>query len=153
MRPFTRPRVSRMSLCVAVAGVLAAMPSAVPIAQSGITIAVDVAAGRHPINPNIYGVAHATSAQLTDLGSPLNRDGGNNTTRYNWQQNADNRGSDWYFQSIADSSATPGARGDQFVASSRAAGAEPMLTIPLIDWVAKVGPNRSKLASFSIAKY
>jgi hypothetical protein len=28
-----------------------------------------------------------------------------------------------------------------------------MLTIPLIDWVAKVGPGRSKLASFSIAKY
>jgi hypothetical protein len=28
-----------------------------------------------------------------------------------------------------------------------------MLTIPLIDWVAKVRPNRGKLASFSIAKY
>ncbi len=28
-----------------------------------------------------------------------------------------------------------------------------MLTIPMIDWVAKLGPNRSKLASFSIAKY
>ena len=28
-----------------------------------------------------------------------------------------------------------------------------MLTIPMIDWVAKLGVNRSKLASFSIAKY
>jgi hypothetical protein len=28
-----------------------------------------------------------------------------------------------------------------------------MLTIPIIDWIAKVGPNRSKLASFSIIKY
>ena len=28
-----------------------------------------------------------------------------------------------------------------------------MLTIPTIDWVAKLGPGRSKLASFSIAKY
>jgi glycosyl hydrolase family 44 len=28
-----------------------------------------------------------------------------------------------------------------------------MLTVPMIDWVAKVGTNRSKLASFSIAKY
>ncbi len=28
-----------------------------------------------------------------------------------------------------------------------------MLTIPMIDWVAKLGANRSKLASFSIAKY
>ena len=28
-----------------------------------------------------------------------------------------------------------------------------MLTVPTIDWIAKVGPNRTKLASFSIAKY
>ena len=28
-----------------------------------------------------------------------------------------------------------------------------MLTVPTIEWVAKVGPNRSKLASFSVAKY
>ena len=28
-----------------------------------------------------------------------------------------------------------------------------MLTVPIIDWIAKVGPNREKLASFSIAKY
>ena len=28
-----------------------------------------------------------------------------------------------------------------------------MVTIPLIGWVAKLGPNRDKLASFSVAKY
>jgi hypothetical protein len=28
-----------------------------------------------------------------------------------------------------------------------------MLTVPMIDWVAKVAANRNKLASFSIAKY
>ena len=153
MRLFTRTGVSRTSLCLAVTSVLAAMAGAFPVAQSGITIAVDVASNRHPIHPNVYGVAHATSAQLADLGSPLNRNGGNNTTRYNWQQNADNRGSDWYFESIADSSATAGERGDTFIANARAASAQAMLTIPLIDWVAKAGPNRSKLASFSIAKY
>jgi len=140
-------------LCLAVTGVLAAVSGAFPVAQSGITIAVDVASNRHPINPNIYGVAHATTGQLADLGSPLNRNGGNNTTRYNWQQNADNRGSDWYFESIGDSSATAGERGDTFITNARAANAQAMLTIPLIDWVAKVGSNRSKLASFSIAKY
>ena len=104
-------------------------------AQSAITIAVDAAANRRPINPNIYGVAHATAAELNDLNSPLNRNGGNNTTRYNWQVNADNRGSDWYFQSIAEPSATPGERGDTFIAGARAANAQAMLTIPLIDWV------------------
>ena len=116
-------------------------------------IRVDAAAGRHPINPNVYGVAHATTAQLSDLNTPLNRHGGNNTTRYNWQLNADNRGNDWYYESIGDSSATPGERGDTFFASSRAANAQAMLTIPLIDWVAKLGAGRSKLAGFSIAKY
>jgi hypothetical protein len=118
-----------------------------------VSVNVDANANRHAIHPNIYGVAHATTAQLNDLNSPLNRNGGNNTTRYNWQLNADNRGNDWYYESIAESSATAGERGDTFFANSRAANAQAMLTIPLIDWVAKLGPNRTKLASFSIAKY
>ena len=122
-------------------------------AQNPITINVDAAANRRPINPNIYGVAHATTADLNDLNSPLNRNGGNNTTRYNWQLNADNRGNDWYYESIADSSATAGERGDTFFVNSRTAHAQAMLTIPTIEWVAKVGTNRSKLAGFSIAKY
>jgi hypothetical protein len=118
-----------------------------------VTVNVDANANRHAINPNIYGVAHATTAQLNDLNSPLNRNGGNNTTRYNWQLNADNRGNDWYYESIAESNATAGERGDTFFANSRAANAQSMLTIPIIDWVAKLGSNRGKLASFSIAKY
>src|SRR5712691_2241237 len=122
-------------------------------AQSAITIAVDAAANRRPINPNIYGVAHATTAQLNDLNSPLNRNGGNNTTRYNWQLNADNRGNDWYYESIGDSSAIAGERGDTFISNSRAGNAVAMLTVPLIDWVAKLGSNRSKLAGFSVAKF
>ena len=118
-----------------------------------VTVNVDANANRHPINPNIYGVAHATTAQLNDLNSPLNRNGGNNTTRYNWQLNADNRGNDWYYESIGDSSATAGERGDTFFSSTRRQMRRPCLTIPMIDWVAKLGANRGKLASFSIAKY
>jgi hypothetical protein len=126
----------------------------VTIAQSsGVVITIDPTANRHPIDPNIYGVAHASTAQLSELNTPLNRNGGNNTTRYNWQINADNRGNDWYFESIADSSATAGERGDTFIANARAANARAMLTVPMIEWVAKVGSGRTKLASFSIAKY
>src|SRR6185503_15392218 len=62
-------------------------------------------------------------------------------------------GNDWYYESIADGSATAGERGDTFIAGARAANAKAMLMIPLIDWVAKVGSGRTKLASFSIAKY
>ncbi|HEX9452985.1 MAG TPA: glycoside hydrolase family 44 protein [Candidatus Binatia bacterium] len=118
-----------------------------------ITINVDVNLNRRPINPNIYGVAHATGTQLNDLNSPLNRNGGNNTTRYNWQLNADNRANDWYFESIGEPSAVAGERGDTFIANAKTANAQAMLTVPMIDWVAKLGANRAKLASFSIAKY
>ena len=121
--------------------------------NAAVTIDVDASVNRHAINPNVYGVAHATTAALNDLNSPLNRNGGNNTTRYNWQLNADNRADDWYYESIGDNSAVAGERGDTFIANSQAANAEAMLTIPMIGWVAKLGPNRSKLASFSIAKY
>jgi hypothetical protein len=144
-----------LPLCVlATAGTLLAGSS--PLAQTGtpnVVINVDALADRHPINPEIYGVAHASTAILAELNAPLNREGGNNTSRYNWQLNADNRGNDWYYESIAEGNATPGERGDRFITNSRGAGAQAMLTIPTIGWVAKVGASRQKLASFSIAKY
>jgi len=118
-----------------------------------VTITVDAASNRHPINPYIYGVAWATTADLQDLNSPLNRFGGNDTSRYNWQLNATNHASDWYFESIGEPSAVAGERGDTFISNSKAANAQAMITIPMLDWVAKLGPNRNKLASFSIAKY
>src|SRR5688572_3717199 len=72
---------------------------------AAVTIGVDASANRRPIDPRIYGVAHASGAALAELNAPLNRNGGNNTSRYNWQLNCDNRGQDWYFQSIPESSA------------------------------------------------
>ena len=118
-----------------------------------VTITVDAASNRHPINPYIYGVAWATAAELNDLNSPLNRFGGNDTSRYNWQLNATNHASDWYFESIGEPSAVAGERGDTFISNSKAGNAQSMVTIPMLDWVAKLGPSRDKLASFSIAKY
>ena len=118
-----------------------------------VTVTVDANANRHAINPLIYGVAHADAATLADLNSPLNRSGGNNTSRYNWELNADNRGNDWYFESLCYPSATPGEVGDTFVSASKSAGAQPMLTVPMIGWVANLGPGRQRLASFSIARY
>ena len=90
------------------------------------TINVDANANKHAIDPRVYGLAFATPAQLSDLNVPLNRWGGNNTSRYNWQQNADNRGFDWYFESIAYGSATAGAEVDAFIGNTKSAGAEPM---------------------------
>jgi hypothetical protein len=117
-----------------------------------VTVTVDASADRHSISPLIYGVAYGDATTLPGLNAPLNRLGGNNTSRYNWQVNADNRGSDWYFESIPFAN-MPGEVGDTFFSVTRAAGAQAMLTIPTVGWVARVGAGRSKLASFSIAKY
>jgi PKD repeat protein len=133
--------------------VLLAVSSAANAQNAAVTVNVDASANRHAISPLIYGVAYGSTAQLNDLNSPLNRYGGNNASRYNWQLNADNRDFDWYFESIADTSAVAGERGDTFISQSKAGSAEALLTLPMLDWVAKLDANRGKLASFSQAKY
>ena len=124
-----------------------------PITNSAVSIAVDAGVNRRAISPLIYGIAFASSNQLADLNVPLNRSGGNSETRYNWQINAHNHAADWYFESIADSTAVPAGSADDFVANSKTAGAEPAITIPMIGWVPKLASNRDKLSSYSIAKY
>ena len=123
--------------------------------NAAVTVAVDANANKHAIDSRIYGVAYATTAQLSDLNFTMNREGGNNASRYNWQQNADNKANDYYFESIGDSSATAGERGDSFVTNTRNAGvgAQPMITIPMIGYVANLGASRAKLASFLVSKY
>jgi len=118
-----------------------------------LVITVDAQLNRHPISPLIYGVAFASSSQLSDLNAPLNRSGGNAETSYNWQINAHNHAADWFFESIADSPATPGASTDGFVSGSLTGGAQAMVTIPMIGWAPKLGSGRSILPSYSIAKY
>ena len=121
--------------------------------QASVTVAIDVGANRHAIDPRIYGIAHADSATLGDLRMPLHRWGGNVSTRHNWQLNASNRAGDWYFESLPDGAGVAGESADNFVNQSKTNGSQPLITIPILGWVAKLGPNRGRLASFSIAKY
>jgi len=116
-------------------------------------ISINAQNSRHTINPNVYGVSNITQAQMQDLNSPLVRYGGNNSSRYNWLLNADNRGSDWYFESIGDTSSVAGERGDTFIQTAKLAGAQPMVTIPMLPYVANLGTKRSYLWSFSLQKY
>jgi len=123
------------------------------VTNAPVTVTINAALNQRPIDPLIYGVAFASASQLDELNAPVNRWGGNSTTRYNWQLNADNKGNDWYYQSIGGSSSTPGADADAFVSSSKTGGAEPMLTVPMVGWMPKLGAGRSKLSSYSITKY
>src|SRR6266403_92102 len=90
--------------------VLMLLPCLVLGQNPAVTVTIDANASRHAINTKVYGVAYGTAATLSDLNAPLNRYGGNNTSRYNWQVNGDNRGSDWYFESLGDSSGVSGER-------------------------------------------
>ena len=117
-----------------------------------VTVNVDVAANRHPISPLVYGVSYGQSV-LDDLNCSIDRLGGNNTTRYNWKINADNRGNDWYYESIPDTSATANQRSFDFVNANKVTNADSMITVPMLGWVAKLGANRAKLSSFSVKKY
>jgi len=118
-----------------------------------VTVSVDAEADRKPISPLIYGLNFATTAQLADLNVPLNRSGGDSATLYNWRINARNAGKDWFFESLACGDDIFDQHGEGFAALTRAAGAEAMLTVPMIGWVAKLDRDRKPLASFSIGKY
>jgi len=122
-------------------------------ANPAVVVTVDAQANQHAINPNIYGINGGDAPTLQALNAPMNRYGGDPTSLYNWELNAGNQGIDQYFESWGDTSATPGERGDTFFSVSKMAGAEPMITIPTIGWVANLGTNRAPLASFSVTKY
>lgn len=125
-----------------------------------VTVSVDVQANRHAISPLIYGVNlfedPNTTTILQDLNAPINRYGGNRASTYNWNLNSDNRGNDNFFESISDDGnnpAVPGGRGDIFITQTKAASAEPMVSIPILDYIGQAGPANPFPCSYPIAKY
>lgn len=151
------PRLPRRRLlALGGAGLLAGTAGRAAAAGSRdeMVVQVDAAAAPRPISPLIYGLNWADATALRELNVPLNRQGGNNCSRYHWKENAHAAGSDWYFQSLpSEGGAEPGARVHRFVTAARQNGAEAMVTIPMIDWLASLGPRHTKRASFSQARY
>ena len=140
-------RLHPISLILSCALTLAAQNAAT-------TVSVDASANKRAINPNIYGIAYGDAHDMTTLNAPLNRWGGNATSRYNWQIDAHSAGSDWYFETYSDGSGTASGSADAFVTTTRSnAGAEPIFTIPMIDYLANLGANRTTLEGFSVKKY
>src|SRR5262249_34633248 len=145
-----------MTARTALLSILAAVTAALIFAQNpATTVNVDAAANHRPIDPNIYGIAYGDAHDMATLNAPLNRWGGNATTRYNWQIDAHSAAADWYYETYSDGNGTPGGSADAFVAATRAAhnGAQPMFTIPMIDFLANLGPGRRTLEGFSVRKY
>jgi hypothetical protein len=122
---------------------------AVPQTDAAINISVDANANRQAIDARIYGVAWANAAAITDLSLPLNRWGGNAMSRYNWAFSTANRCKDYYFFNIPDSvSSGDGSNGksaDDFILFTRTAGAQPVMTIPMMSLLPK---DRAKRCSY-----
>ncbi|WP_254638869.1 glycoside hydrolase family 44 protein [Cohnella sp. GbtcB17] len=120
-----------------------------------LSVDVDPSADRKPINPEIYGInyddMHPTQSTLQ---FPVQRWGGNNTTRYNWQLNVANRANDWYFINYPyenDPREKPGSSvTDQLISGVNAQGGKVLLTVPTIGWTPK---DREIRYGFSVQKY
>jgi len=119
-----------------------------------IAVSIDPALDRRVVSPLVYGVNYGSSTEFTAVPYPLRRWGGNSTSRYSWTLDTHNSGADWYFISTPgsnDPAQLPnGSAADDFVAESRARGAEVIVTVPTIGWVPK---DRVKRWGFSVAKY
>ncbi len=130
-------------------------------AITGDAIQVDVTSSPHAIHPEVYGLAFASKQTLTDLHVPVNRWGGNSSTRFNWMLDVHNTANDWYFENIVNNEGDPtyGTAGyvstsDQFVLDNQASGAASLMTIPTIGWTPKDrATSGGHTCGFPIATY
>ena len=148
---------------LSVLALVACLGAPSPLRAATVNVTVDPSSHRRPINPLIYGVNFADVGRLSVVPYPLNRWGGNATTRYNWRVDTHNTASDWFFMNVTgdavDVSRLPdGSSADQLIAGTLRAGGQALLTVPTIGWTPKwqgltVASARSKRWGFSIAKY
>jgi len=145
-----------MAILSRVAVVLALSLPALQLIGDPVVVNVDAAVNRHAIDPRIYGAAWASADQIAQLGLPLNRWGGNAMSRYNWTISTANRCKDYYFYNIPETSSPPDPSpagwntADDFIDDTRDAGAEPVMTIPMLSLLPE---NATKQCSFPQSLY
>lgn len=156
-----RMRAVRGAVCAALVTVLLGLAQAAPtmpeaeasVAPASLALAVDVGAGRKSISPYIYGLNFAKEAFANEIDLPVRRWGGNHTTRYNWQGSFINHGSDWFFHNNVSYDPYTGntETADQWVQQNKATGAESLISVPIMGYVAKDGdPNT---CGFKVSTY
>jgi len=123
-------------------------------ATTAVTVTIDTLSNRHSISPYVYGGAYPKDAPtITDSGLSVVRWGGNSTSRYNWKLFTYNAANDWYFEDFAYSEIGDGDSA-KFIQDVKAAGSHPLMTMPMLSWVAKAAENSTnKDWSFSVAKF
>ena len=134
-------------------------PPPPPPTEQGPALHVDVAAARHPISADVYGMNYAKEDLALELALPVRRWGGNSTSRYNWQTSMTNTGSDWYFENVPDDIDTSqlpnGSASDLFVEQDKRTATRTLMTVPLIGWTAKASSPRTHPldCGFKVSKY
>lgn len=131
-----------------------------PATVAGPALTVDAGNPTHAISPDIYGMNYYTisAAAAKAVSLPVDRWGGDATSRYNYVLDVTSSASDWYFENQA---GLPGGTTDASsfnaqVAFDATVGAKTLATVPVLGWVAKDAtscsfptatyPNQQKLA-------
>ena len=118
-----------------------AMAATPAVATAGPALSIDVGATGPAISPDVYGASFPTAAFAAAARLPLDRWGGNATSRYDYRTDDTNTGNDWYFENVQSDGghlSTGGASAiDTFVATATASGARAAVTVPVSGWVAK----------------
>jgi len=122
-------------------------PVLAPVDAGKLAIQIDPAKAIRKISPYVYGL---NSQTLADTGATVRRNGGNRGTVYNWEANYSNAGEDYHHQNdqwpctvmgITNCN-EPAAQFLGFYQKNKAAGADTVVTVPMLDYVSadKDGP-------------
>ena len=127
-----------------------------PATASGPALVVDATSQTHAISPYIYGwnAFDVISTAGKDANIPLDRFGGNATSRYNYKLDVTNAASDWYFENR--NGATGLEDTGQFnaaITADAAIGAKTLGTVNVLGWVAKDSSSCSFPASTYPSQY
>jgi hypothetical protein len=124
-----------------------------PAAGTGPALTVDVGNQTHAISPYIYGMNAFSFDSSVDgpANVPVLRWGGDNTSRYNYQNGNTNSAADWYFENQSNvDGMPPTGEFDDFVTFNQSIGAITLGTVPVLGWVAN---NDATACSFPVSTY
>lgn len=113
---------------------------------SGPVLSVDAGDPTHAISPDIYGMnafsMPPSEAKAVNL--PVDRWGGDATTRYNYQLDVTNAASDWYFEnSVSGKGTQDNSAFNAQVELDESVGSKTLGTVPVMGWIAKSGTGCS----------
>ena len=129
---------------IASTGLIAAAPGPASAAAPGLF--VDASLDRHAISDGIYGMnSYLTDPGLAaELRLPVERFGGDSTTTFNSQIDAENEAANYWWGNYP-----AGTSPDGLVFENQRVGTGSLITVPTLGWLAKAKTG----CSYSIKKY